>query len=306
MDNFKTFYLEATRDNPLLRPMITPPGGSKGFSLYPGKITNRKKEFESLIKTFKQLSKSRGRENINIASFPYQYGFEREYINQLQKPVTIWVFERASKKFKLKEGASFIKNHPGSKVMMPHKHFWNYILDIDQIKWYSLNNNNQQSNSFSLLRKSIDIIDLDYTSIIDPIKFTEISMMWDDYLSTGGVMLVTLPYNSRGSDKIPKHINLLKRDLSADQYEKMVTDFDIKNLKLSQKNTRKHYSISTDHGLGGTKNFLAKAENMTNNINKIIEDYTGVEPIYASTYRGAKGTPQSTLMIRLAYVKEEN
>ena len=302
------------------RPLVvmnTPPVDSKEYSRYKGKLDNRYVEFISLIKHFRKLNISTSG-YIHIASFPFEYAFEREYINQIKRPVTVWVLENKPLKYRANQGLKFLNDHPDSKVMLPLKaevsHDTNFrrfapgrkfIDDIGNYEWASIAGRSVR-RAVSLQQKTFHVIDLDYTTVYDPFKFLDLNVMWREYLKPGGVMIVAYAFKNQGASALNKALRDIGPDLTDDEYNFMSAEYSLKNLKSPRENSKTYYSLPTDHGLKGSEKVLRSVTNMTNNIAQHIVDTIGTKPAFTNVYRGGEGDAKSTLMIRLAFVKGKN
>ena len=300
------------------RPLVTmntPPADSKEYSNYTGKIGNRYKEFQSLISHFRKMSRTD--KCFHIASFPYEYAFEREFINQLKRSVTVWVLENKTRKYRVAQGLKFLEAHKDCRVMLPlnddpqdtgSRSFApgrNFTEDIGNYDWASLAGGRER-RAVSLRQNSLHVIDLDYTTVYDPIKNTDIDTMWNKYLRPGGVMIVAYAFKTQGASSLKKILNELEPDLTDDEYDKMSAEYSLKYLKSKQENSKTYYSLPTNSGLKGSEKIQRGVTNMANNIAQHIVDTIGTEPAFANVYRGGENTAKSTLMIRLAFVKGKN
>ena len=295
--------------------MNTPPVDSKEYSQYKGKLDNRYAEFSSLIGYFRKLNRFTNG-NLNIASFPFEYAFEREYINQLKRPVTVWVLENKPLKFRLRQGKKFLKqvigDYPNCNVMLPlntdSRRFAsgrNFAEDIGYFKWASIDAR-RTPHAISLRKKPFHVIDLDYHTVYDPLKFNDINVMWYEYLKPGGVLIVAYAYKNQGVSALQRSVNDLCPDMTDEECNEMIATYSLRNLKSPQKNSKEYYRLPLDHGLKGSENVHRSVTNMANNIAQHIVDKIGVKPAFANVYRGGEGDAKSTLMIRLAFVKGEN
>ena len=295
----------------LLVTMNTPPVDSKEYSQYKGKLDNRYVEFISLIEYFRKLNRSTSG-NIQIASFPFEYAFEREYINQVKRPVTVWVLENKPLKFRLTQGKKFLAHHSNCNVMLPlntdSRRFAsgrNFAGDIGDFEWASIDAR-RAPRAISLREKPFHVIDLDYHTVYDPLKFIDINVMWYEYLKPGGVLIVAYAFKNQGVSALNKSVNDMCPDMTDEECNDMIATYSLKNLKSPQKNSKTYYSLPLDHGLKGSEKVHRSVTNMANNIAQHIVDKIGIKPAFANVYRGGEGDAKSTLMIRLAFVKGEN